>query len=192
MTDAATELLDPARDVIQRIRAQPNWSENLLFVMYASPGADGLAAWAHWSRVPARPQLWEGILALYLPGGELLLHRSFGPGPPADLGPASSAGHGDPGDGGAAGTGPLSFRCVVPLRRWSLRFDGMMRRTGTAEVSAGPLADGPWEPVRFAADFEGGVENVDQKLKAFVLDLAAECDPALPLNQTKFQNDVSA
>jgi hypothetical protein len=148
------EHLDPARDAIQRIREQPNWTENLLFVMYAAPGADGLAAWAHWSRVPARPRLWEGILALYLPGGELLLHRSFGPAGPGDDEPGHGGAAGIP-DGGTAGTGSLSFRSVVPLRRWSVRLDGMMRRTSTAEVSAGPLADGPWEPVRFAADFEG-------------------------------------
>jgi len=89
--------------------------------------------------VPARPDLWEAVLALYLPGGELLLHRSFGAGP----------------DSSAASSGPLSFRCVEPLRRWSVRLDGTMRRTSTAEVTAAPLADGPWQPVRFEADFEG-------------------------------------
>jgi hypothetical protein len=132
-----TEHLLPAHDTIQRIGTVPNWTENLLFVMYDS-GA-GLAGWAHWSRVPARPDLWEAVLALYLPGGELLLHRSFGAGP----------------DSSAASSGPLSFRCVEPLRRWSVRLDGMMRRASTAEVTAAPLADGPWQPVRFEADFEG-------------------------------------
>jgi len=161
----STDHLVPAHDAIQRIRGLPNWSENLLFVMYNS-GA-GIAAWAHWSRVPARPQLWEAVLALYLPGGELLLHRSFGPGParsPSGSDASDGSGVSDGSDGsdasdaadpGAASSGPLSFRCVEPLRRWSVRLDGMMRRTRTAEVTTGPLADGPWEPVRFEADFEG-------------------------------------
>lgn len=44
----------------------------------------------------------------------------------------------------------------------------------------------------FATDFERSIENMDNKLEAFVLDLAAECDPALPLNQPELEYDVSA
>jgi hypothetical protein len=43
-----TEHLLPAHDTIQRTGAVPNWTENLLFVMYDSD-AD-LAGWAHRSR----------------------------------------------------------------------------------------------------------------------------------------------
>jgi hypothetical protein len=130
----------PARDLMQPIGRTPNWSENLLFVMYGRTGSAAPAGWAHWSRVPARPQLWEGILALYLPDGGLLLHRSFGAGPEPQH---------------AASSGPLSFRCVQPMRHWSIHLDGMMRRTDTAQVTTGTLPDGPWEPVRFDAEFTG-------------------------------------
>jgi hypothetical protein len=140
-----TQQLRPEIDRIQPVRDAPNWTENLLFTMHDS--AAGLAAWAHWSRVPARPTIWEGILALYLPDGELLLHRSFGSGsgPGAGAGPRPDA----------ASSGPLTYRCIAPMRQWAVHFDGMARRTSTAEVTAGPLADGPWEPVRFEAHFEG-------------------------------------
>jgi hypothetical protein len=47
-------------------------------------------------------------------------------------------------------------------------------------------------PNSFATDFERRIEDVDRKVKAFILDLAAECESALPLNQTQFKYDVGA
>lgn len=132
-----TAHLIPQHDAIQQVQVSPNWSENLLFTV--NDGKTGVSVWAHWSRIPAEPELWEAVLAIYLPSGELLVHRSFG-----------SSHHQD-----AASSGPLTFRCVQPLQRWEVAFDGMVRRTTSDELAAGPLADGPWEPARFEAEFEG-------------------------------------
>jgi hypothetical protein len=48
------------------------------------------------------------------------------------------------------------------------------------------------KPHSFAADFERRIENMDDKLKPFALDLAAENDSPLPLNQTELKYDVGA
>jgi hypothetical protein len=45
-------------------------------------------------------------------------------------------------------------------------------------------------PYAFTADFERGVENMDDQLKAFALYLAAEFEPLLPLNQAELEYDV--
>jgi hypothetical protein len=45
--------------------------------------------------------------------------------------------------------------CVEPNRAWHVRFDGMARRTSTAETAAGPLPDGAVERLVVDLEFEG-------------------------------------
>ena len=46
-------------------------------------------------------------------------------------------------------------------------------------------------PYSFTTDFDRGIEHVDDELKAFVLYLAAEFQPPLPLNQAELEYDVA-
>jgi hypothetical protein len=121
-------------DRIQAIRQTPCWSENLILVMHDT--ASDVAAWAHWGRVPGAPEVWEGVLVVYLPRGELLVHRSFGVCEQAS-------------------SGPLTFRCDEPGRRWRAIFDGMAQRTTTAEVMRGRLPAGSVERLRVELAFDG-------------------------------------
>jgi hypothetical protein len=121
-------------DRIQAIPETPGWSENLILVMHDA--ARGVAAWAHWGRVPGTPEVWEGVLVVYLPRGELLVHRSYGV---SDL----------------ACSGPLIFRCDEPGRRWHASFDGMAQRTTTAEVMCGRLAANRVERLKVELTFDG-------------------------------------
>lgn len=135
--------VDPGLDRLQAVGGLRNWSENL--VLQVNDPRAGVSVWAHWSRIPPKPgswdgpAIWEAVLTGYLPGGVLLTSRSFGPSPMADV----------------ASSGPAGFRCVEPLRRWELRFTGMARRVRTADAVAGPVTDGPVEPLEVTLGFEG-------------------------------------
>jgi hypothetical protein len=129
--------VDPDHDRIQSIQGVPGWSENLVLTIH-DPAAE-VSLWAHWGRIPSSPEVWEGVLCVYLPGGELLVSRSFGTSPDARL----------------ATSGALGFRCVEPGRVWEMGFDGMARATTTAEVARGPLVDGEVERVRASLAFTG-------------------------------------
>lgn len=124
-------------DRIQQVPETPGWSENLVAAVH-DPAA-GRSVWAHWSRIPAAPHVWEGIIAVYLPDGELLVSRSFGPAPEAH----------------AASNGPLSFTCDEPGQHWRLRFDGMARRATSVALAAGGLVDGEVERLEVDLDFSG-------------------------------------
>jgi hypothetical protein len=108
----------------------PNWSENLQLVV--NDGRTGV--YAHLGRQTDEPGIWEGILVVYLDGERLLVSRTFARAP----------------DLGAATSGPLSFRPVVPLREWALEFDGMARPISRTEGAAAPVAEGPVVPVRLS------------------------------------------
>lgn len=128
----------PGHDRIQAVPAdRPGWAENLVFQVHDA--ASGLAVWCHWGRMPEAPEIWEGLFALYLDGGELLVSRAFARSPSPDT----------------ASGGALSFRCVEPGRLWAMRFDGMARSTSTAELARGPLVDGAVEPVSVELTFTG-------------------------------------
>jgi hypothetical protein len=104
-----------------------NWSENLQLVV--NDGRTGV--YVHLGRQTDDPGIWEGILVVYLDGGQLLVSRTFGRA--ADLSAATS--------------GPLSFRPVVPLHEWELTFDGMARPLSRAEGAAGPVTEGVVVPM---------------------------------------------
>ena len=124
----------PADDLLHAPPGVPGWSENLQLV--ANDG--DIAFYMHFSRMVEDPGIWEGILVTYLPGGALRASRAFAR---------------DPGTG-AASSGQLTFEPVEPLRRWRLRFDGMARVLHREESAAGPLAEGPVEPLAVALEVE--------------------------------------
>jgi hypothetical protein len=115
-----------------------NWSENVVCIFNAPDS--GLAVYTHFSRIATqRPALWEGALAVFLAGGELLVSRSF----------AAAR------DDQVADAGGLTYTCVEPLRHWRLEFNGLVRRTRTDELAAGLLHDGPVEPLEIGLDVTG-------------------------------------
>lgn len=124
-------------DLVQPVAATPGWTENLLFQVH--DGAAGVAVWAHWGRIPEAPAIWEGVVAVYLPGRRLLVSRSFGRASRID----------------EASSGPLSFRCVEPGKRWQVHFDGMARPATAEQTAAGPLTDGETERLELDLAFTG-------------------------------------
>ncbi|TAM72123.1 hypothetical protein [Mycobacterium sp.] len=124
-------------DRIQNPPDMPGWSENLVAQTY-DPTA-GISVWAHWSRIPGSPHIWESIIAVYLQGDELLVSRSFGPSPARQ----------------SASSGPLSFECVEPNETWRLRFDGMALRSTAEALSRQSLADGEVERLTVDVQFSG-------------------------------------
>lgn len=128
--------VDPSHDELQTDAGVPGWSENL--VVQAHDATAGLSVWAHWSRIPGASHIWEGVLAVYLPGGELLVSRTFGPGTEEQT----------------ASSGPLSFACLEPSKKWRMRFDGMARRATSGALAAATLEDGPSERVLIELDFD--------------------------------------
>jgi hypothetical protein len=129
----------PEQDRLQIPPEPPaNWSENVVCIFNAPDS--GLAVYTHFCRISAeRPTLWEGILAVFLPGEELLVSRSF----------AAAR------DDQVADAGGLRYTCVEPLSHWHLEFDGLVRRTRTDELAAGFLPDGPVEPLRIGLGVAG-------------------------------------
>jgi hypothetical protein len=127
--------VEAEHDRIQAVKDTPMWAENLVFEVHDA--ASGLAIWCHWGRIPGHPEIWEGVIAVYLDHGELLVSRSFGRSPSDQT----------------ASSGPLWFRCIEPGRLWSLGFDGMARATTSAEASRGPLRDGPVERLEVELTF---------------------------------------
>jgi hypothetical protein len=100
------------------------YSENLIMMGY-DPASEHSFYW-HWSRMHSDPNLWEGIIAIYQPGGEMLVERHFGA-------------HGNNLD--VADSGHCSFTVEQPLRRWHARFEGSATRTTTIEAARGMIAD---------------------------------------------------
>jgi hypothetical protein len=124
-------------DQIQSIPDTPGWAENCVFAVHDA--AAGHSVWAHWGRMPGSPEIWEGVIAVYRPGDDLLVSRSYGRSAAADT----------------ASSGPLSFRCGEANRRWELRFDGMARSATSAETFAGPLREGPVQRLGVELTFSG-------------------------------------
>jgi hypothetical protein len=113
----------------------PGWSQNIQFSCHLGEQGGGL--WVHAGSIGEQaPPLWEMVFTVLLPGeqGTVLHARTFGR--PVDPSKASS--------------GPHTLIVEQPLRRWRMHFDGMARRTATADALAGPVPEGAMEPL--AAD----------------------------------------
>jgi len=114
-----------ALDLIRSPRFDiPNWSENLFF--WTHDGASKTAVFAHFSRLTPDPRMWEGVMAVLRPNGEVLIDRRIGFSPEA-------------GD-----CGPMAFDCLEPNRRWRLTFKGTAQATTSAALATSDyLADAP-------------------------------------------------
>ncbi len=62
-------------DSIQEIASLSDWSESA--VIQVHDPATGVAVWAHFSRMPVAPEIWEGDLIVFDDDGTLLVSRTF-------------------------------------------------------------------------------------------------------------------
>jgi hypothetical protein len=104
------------------------WSESVQFTSY-DPVAK-VAAYTHWGLIGG--EVWEANFGLFLPNGEILVSRTFGPR------------H----EGQPMFTGQAEVKPLVPLEKWQLTYNGVARRILMADLAAAPLADGQIERVK--------------------------------------------
>jgi hypothetical protein len=141
MTTHETSPVETRPEVDQLQRPDPvpaEYSENLIMMGY-DPASEHSFYW-HWSRMHADPDLWEGLIAIYRPGGELLVERHFGK-------------HGNNVD--VADSGHCSFTVEAPLQRWHARFEGSAARANTVEAARDLVADSGEVSLRADLVFEG-------------------------------------
>ncbi|MCW3039949.1 MAG: hypothetical protein JWM31_1854, partial [Solirubrobacterales bacterium] len=129
--------VDPRDDLLHAVpEGVEHWSETMYFHVW-DPHA-GAGVFVHVGRWPGDLELWWAQVIALLPGGELLVDRSWGRAPD-DRGPA---------------TGNVRVRCEEPLRRWRLEFDGAGEPTTPARMAEGPVGAGRARSFRFTVDLE--------------------------------------
>jgi hypothetical protein len=113
-----------------------DWTEFYFFFAYDPKAETGINI--HMGRESAARHVWRAVISVFLPGGELLVVRSYG----AADGPRGPT------------VGPLSVRCVEPLRLWSVDFDGFAEPTTRSRIVREPHRDAAAERVQFQLLFE--------------------------------------
>ena len=104
----------------------PLWSETMFFTVW-NP-AEGVGVWIHVGTHWEDPTIWHGQVFAYLPGGEdFVADISWGK-PTDDRGPC---------------TGAFRAICDEPLKKWTLRYDGVGERSTVTEGSRHLLGTGP-------------------------------------------------
>lgn len=126
----------------------PYWVEN--YLTYAFSPSNSVGIYLHFRHAPAqpgKPDLWDELLQISLPGDRYLTSRSFGPGHLVR----------DPDQPGVGrfGVCGLTYQCHEPFARWTKRFVGGARLLSGAELRAGPVADGPHVPVELELNIAG-------------------------------------
>jgi hypothetical protein len=96
----------------------------MYFHVWSPEAAAGV--FIHIGRWPADLELWYGQVIALLPDGTLLADRSWG--------------RSDDGRGPA--TGNVTVRCLEPLRRWRLAFDGAGEPTSLVRLAREPVGSG--------------------------------------------------
>jgi hypothetical protein len=115
------------------------WSENYFFQFYDPAQQVGL--WTHLGRMPHDPTIWRSLVTAFLPGGEVLVGKAYGPGP-------------EPAGRGGPSNGTLAFRCDRPLTDWTVSGEALVRRTSLEQLAGGLHTDGPVIPLSFRYEFE--------------------------------------
>jgi hypothetical protein len=132
--------VDPVEDYTHAIQSEVElWSENYFFGWYDPEHHVGL--WNHLGRTPLDPTIWRALVTLFLPDGQVLVHKSYGRGPdvPGVSGPSNGA---------------MSFRCEDPLLTWTVAAEVMARPTTLDDLATAVIADGEVVPVSFEYRFD--------------------------------------
>jgi hypothetical protein len=127
---------------------QPLWSENFFFSGYDPDQRIGF--FVHVGTFATDPSLWHGLIAVYLPDGDVLVCKEHGR---AD---------------GPRRAGPPSLRltCLEPLKRWAVTFDGVARRIPSTVPLNGMVPDGISIPVQVNLVYTGHSEAWDMNADA--------------------------
>lgn len=121
----------------------PHYSETMFFI--AINPDSGATVFVHLGRTPGELEMWWAQTIVLLPDGVVIADRSYG---------RSS-------DPRGPGTGNLSVRCVEPLHRWELSFDGAGERTSSAETARRPIGAGEAVPMAFDLEFRAAAPVCD-------------------------------
>jgi hypothetical protein len=152
----------PEHDLLRPTLDVAHYSETMYFAV-ADKNHPDLGLFLHTGRVTEDTGLWWARTVAYLPGGALAVDRSHGRAPD-DRGPA---------------TGNMAIRCVEPLKRWQLTYDGAAELSSWDASSEGLLGAGPAEVMRFDIeceavspvwDLQGAVghsDDLDQKVSVW-------------------------
>ena len=124
--------VDPRLELPHPFSEAPQWSEYHYQFAYDPDHNVGVSI--HIGRLLEDPGIWRGILYVFPPEGDVLIHRCIGRATPAGRGPAA---------------GPFKSTCLEPMRLWRLEFDGAMHRATEAELANGIARDGIDEVIKF-------------------------------------------
>jgi hypothetical protein len=134
LTGANPFKIDPEQDLLSEPGTKREWSESYFFQVW-SPDP-GVGVYVHTGVLPDDHALWYAQVFVYLPDGVLICDRSFGR--------AS--------DRSGPSTGNFSARCIEPLRRWRIEFDGAGERTTSATAAGLVIGDRDVVPARFSIE----------------------------------------
>jgi hypothetical protein len=112
------------------------WSENLL--VWGHDHHNQISLWTHMGRMTYDPTIWEGVAYIYLPNGELLVHRSMGNSIDA-----------------AVVNAEYRYTPVIPGQTWLYHFDGLAQRVAPDVLARGMIHNEPYERASFNLVFDG-------------------------------------
>lgn len=139
-TQAAPRAVNPEADRLHEPENPPaEYSETLVFMGYDPNSEVGI--YHHFTRMHEDIRLWEGVLTVFRPGGQLLTHRSLGKFGTLDK----------------ADSGPLSFEVIKPLHTWRLRFSGSAICCTTRRAAEAVVESGPTVPLKVDLTFDGSL-----------------------------------
>lgn len=115
---------------------RPAWSETQFFMVWSPESEAGI--WIHLGVMPGDKTLWWAQTFALLPGGQVLVDRSFG----------------RTTDKAGPSTGNLHVRRLKPDGPWTLSFDGAGELTTTEDLSRRPAGSGVPEPFSFDIQLE--------------------------------------
>jgi hypothetical protein len=113
----------------------PKWTEHYFFFGYDAQNQFGMCV--HIGRLQEEPTIWRSVVQIYLPGEDLLVLKTYGPG--HERGPAA---------------GPLRITCIEPFQLWTVDFSGAAFATTRSIITRQLIADGPAELASFHMVFE--------------------------------------
>lgn len=134
---------DPRLDFLADIEPVTGWSENMFFQQWDEKAGIGL--FTHIGRVREDPTLWRGCIAVYLPGGQLLVQRSYGRAAD-DRGPQA---------------GSLKIICETAGKRWRLLYDGVAELTHSRALGARLGGASTARPMKLDLAFEARSPTYD-------------------------------
>lgn len=114
--------------------SEPLWSESFGHWLYSNENNMGL--FLHFQRSPSNHDLWREMVIIKCDDGAALVGKSWGINRDSDN-PSANA---------------LSIRCLEPYKRWSVCFNGALRRINIEDLMQGIFKDGVWEPARLTLE----------------------------------------